>query len=542
MANQITKVYLLNVPLESDLKNTLYFASAAAQQTYFGSRIQKSYTDFTYQRKDQFIRVPAQFDTLYNCNYVMYQNSAYSNKWFYAFITRMEFVDDGRTDIYIETDVMQTWMFDITIKSSFVEREHVDDDTVGLHTVPEQLETGDYVLQATTSSERSGLNFLGQNDTYACVATSQRGLDAASGAGNSKRYNNIYSGLYYLVFPSANDIGKYIHYLDDQFSESPIVAVFMVPEKLVTEVEGFNWSRYTEDDQDFQYADVIQTTTQQSLSLAFISKPDHLDGDYVPRNNKLFCYPYRYFMINNNAGSSATYNYEGFSGNTCYFGIDGAIGVGCSIQLYPTNYYESSDINYSNSDYSYGLTASKLPTCAWVNDAFTNWLTGNAVNIGVGFVSDIAQIGVGIAGVASGAGAGMGVGSIASGVSGIASSVAQIYERSKVPNTANGGVNNGDLAFARKESFTLYKKSIRKEYAQIIDGYFDMFGYKVNSVKVPNVAHRQRWWYTKTIDVNIDGAVPNDDMQKIKNAYNTGITFWRNASEIQNYSLSNDIV
>jgi hypothetical protein len=84
--------------------------------------------------------------------------------------------------------------------------------------------------------------------------------------------------------------------------------------------------------------------------------------------------------------------------------------------------------------------------------------------------------------------------------------------------------------------------SIKQEYAKIIDKYFDMFGYKVNMVKTPNKAHRSRWWYTKTIDVNIDGAIPNDDMQMIKNAYNNGITYWRNPSNFMNYSVSNGIV
>jgi hypothetical protein len=69
-----------------------------------------------------------------------------------------------------------------------------------------------------------------------------------------------------------------------------------------------------------------------------------------------------------------------------------------------------------------------------------------------------------------------------------------------------------------------------------------MYGYKVNIVKTPNKAHRSRYWYTKTIDVNIDGAIPNMDMQKIKDCYNRGITFWRNDKEIQDYSLSNTIV
>ena len=38
----ISKVYLLGVPLENDYKNTLYFANAQAQQTYFQSKIKKS--------------------------------------------------------------------------------------------------------------------------------------------------------------------------------------------------------------------------------------------------------------------------------------------------------------------------------------------------------------------------------------------------------------------------------------------------------------------------------------------------------------------
>ena len=83
--------------------------------------------------------------------------------------------------------------------------------------------------------------------------------------------------------------------------------------------------------------------------------------------------------------------------------------------------------------------------------------------------------------------------------------------------------------------------SIIHEIARMLDGYFDMFGYKTNLIKTPNKAHRSRYWYTKTIDVNIDGNLPQNDLQIIKDAYNRGITFWRNASEIQDYSLSNDI-
>ena len=74
MAN-ISKVYLLNTPLEDDMKNTLYFANASAQQSYMQNNIIKSYTNVSYQRDTSTFRCPAQIDTIRNCNYIMFQNT-----------------------------------------------------------------------------------------------------------------------------------------------------------------------------------------------------------------------------------------------------------------------------------------------------------------------------------------------------------------------------------------------------------------------------------------------------------------------------------
>ena len=84
--------------------------------------------------------------------------------------------------------------------------------------------------------------------------------------------------------------------------------------------------------------------------------------------------------------------------------------------------------------------------------------------------------------------------------------------------------------------------SIKTQFARIIDDYFDMFGYSTNRVKKPNYAHRENWWYTKTINIYIRGNIPNEFMNQIKNAYNNGITYWRNPSNFMNYSVSNGIV
>ena len=55
-------------------------------------------------------------------------NENYGTKIFYAFITGMEYINDACTKIYITTDVVQTWQFDLNFKDSFIERDMIDVD------------------------------------------------------------------------------------------------------------------------------------------------------------------------------------------------------------------------------------------------------------------------------------------------------------------------------------------------------------------------------------------------------------------------------
>lgn len=533
----ITKVHLLNVPLENDYKNTLYFTSIEKQQEYFESKIVKTFTNFSYQRKDDFIRVPEQFDKVQNANYVMYQNSAYSNKWFYAFITDIKYIDEGRTDIFIETDYIQTWFFDYTVKASFVEREHVSDDTIGKHTIPEGLETGDYIDQVVSADEIiEWRGFLAEQQVV--LAVSENGLDVTYPNGQ-KKYNGVFSGLYYITFDSLSDCEAYIRAIQSNETEDIIYAAFLVPKALVK-----NTTYFKPDGHNFNMGYVPYSDGATEIKNVSLLDTKTLDKSYKPRNNKLLSFPYRYILVSNGAGSVKDYRYEHFrnSKNKCNFNIVGAISPGCSIKLFPGDDYLSSDsIPYTNYNYIESLDYAKLPTCGWTNDSYTNWLTQNAVNMPLGIIGSVGAIVGGAIAIGTGAGAMVGVGAIAGGVMGIAQQMAQKYEKSLAPITAKGGVNQGDLLYALRDGFIPYKKSIKEEFAKSIDGYMDMFGYQVNRIKVPNKAHRSRWWYTKTIDVNIDGAIPNKDMQVIKNCYNNGITFWRNADEIQNYALSNGI-
>lgn len=545
MAN-ITKVYLLAAPLEKDYVHTLYFGSAADQQSYFQSKIKKSYTDFSYQRKDGAIRVPEHIDDLISagCNYVMYQNAAYSNRWFYAFIEDMEYINDGRTDVKIRTDCIQTWMFDITVKPSFVEREHAASDNLGDHTIDEGLETGEYVVnnirRFTYGSEMS-------------VVLGVTKLPEGGSIGGTL-YHGVYSGMLYYAFNhgDANAINDFLDQYDEEGVGEAVQCMFFAPDVLAADPEdGTVHSGERIKGSALPYAVVInkpydREDLEWDAEVVNEFSTTDIDG-YVPRNKKLMCYPYRYLLASNNAGTAVPYKFEKFykeaedGSKTIYeptFAIYGTLTIGCSVRMIPLCY---NGIMSENEDE--GINMGKFPVLNWTSDAFTNWLTQNSVNIAMQTLSGAGQILAGAGLVATGAGSLIGAGTVAGGIATITGAVGQIYQQSFAPNQLKGNINSGDVTAARmKNTFFFYTMSVKKEIAQIIDEYFDMYGYKCHRVKIPEKAHRAAYWYTKTIDANIIGNIPQGDLQVIKDCYNRGITFWRNTTNFKDYSVANGIV
>lgn len=533
-----TKALLLNVPLENDYKHTLYFTSKDEQEEYFKSRMVRTYNDFSYQRKDEPIRIStvdsnglvSEYDDLIKAgvNYVMYQNSYYTDKWFYAFITDIKYISDGIVEIQIETDHIQTWLFDYRVKASFVEREHVSDDTIGKHTVPEGLETGPYVTLEEGTINLSELDYIVIATTQTFATNSEGkmvGTDVSGGL-----YGNCYSGVKYLAYSTLEyqKVNKFLEDAAEAGGADAIVAIFLAPSFVVEE--------FLNEDNTIKGSNIPASKEVQ------IEKNTSMLDNYSPHNKKLLTSPFNYLLVSNNSGSSATYSYEDFKHETfndhCVFAIYGVLCPGCSIKLVPSAYKGGLDLQES-------INAGKFPICNWNTDVYTNWLTQNSTNIALSQLSGYMQIGAGvIGGVMTGGLIGLvgGLGAVGNGAMQITQTMAEVKKQALTPPQAEGNLNCGDVVSAMAENnFSYYKQTIKGEYAQMIDKYFDMFGYKVNMVKVPNKAHRSRYWYTKTIDVNIDGAIPNKDMQAIKNCYNNGITFWRSATEIQNYALDNSI-
>ena len=173
-----TAVYLCNTPLKSDNKNQISFNSREEQFSYFNGLAVRRFSDFTYQRKDNIIRVPVNAEVLFNdgVNYVMYDNKNFSNRWIYAYITEIEYINANVSHIHIKTDVFQTWFLDCEILPSFVVRETVINDDLFKHTLPENLPTGEQITVATTTIANS-LNSQSpdefDNNYYCVIMTSE---------------------------------------------------------------------------------------------------------------------------------------------------------------------------------------------------------------------------------------------------------------------------------------------------------------------------------------------------------------------------------
>lgn len=549
MAKNITRVYLMNCPLEADMQNTLYFANATAQQTYFQSIIGKTYMNVSYQSETNTFRCPDQLDTVRKYNYIMWQNTAYSNKWFYAFITKSEYVNDSLTDITFEVDVLQTFKFDYTVKPSFIEREHTNDDTIGKNTVPENLDLGEFeIVDHRNIPLYEGIN--GFVPCF-CVTTLPEGcVGAVDGRveGDNGLIGGVFSTLKFFAVSTVTAAKKVIEAYDNgNVTSDAIINVYMVPwccvnssDQTPTTLNGYSlyplYNYYVLDDNGVDYK---------------LTQPNVLAENYTPINNKLFTAPFSYIYMSNNVGNDVTLNWEDFPLNSSnkptmsyykYMVPSSGLSAKLIFRSYKTY---TSNASYATQMMNYGINYGKLPVCAWTTDYYTNWLTQNGVNVGTSFGSSIASMGVGVGlGLATG---GIGLlaaaGSAVSGLSSIASTMGEMHKASTVPDQAHGDTATGDAVFALKiNSISCYFMSIRKEYAERIDSYFNMFGYKTNKLKTPNVAHRQNWWYTKTVNANITGNIPNDYMDRIKQAYNNGFTTWRTPANFLNYSVSNGIV
>ena len=201
MAFRTGKVIIAkNIKLDKEYKDILTYSEsqmlALVQTNQVASTTNCSFLDVN----KNVIDTNFSYANALKCNYMAMENPTYSNKWFFAFIDKVQYINNNTTRIYYTIDVWSTWRDYITYTDTFVVREHVSDDTIGLHTVPENLELGDY-----TTSQACVKMLNNPADFYICMAVTELPDGTFTQNSNHRTYNGIFGGFEYIVCKTASD-------------------------------------------------------------------------------------------------------------------------------------------------------------------------------------------------------------------------------------------------------------------------------------------------------------------------------------------------
>lgn len=552
-----------NIKLDRDYKNILNYTEqqmvSLVENNAVATRVNCSFV--RPDGNEVILDVP--YGICLRANYMAFQNPDYDNKWFFAFIDDIKYESNGATRVTFTIDECATWFDYWHVEPCFVVREHTNDDTIGNNLLPENLELGEYVSNYSYSTDVGFGREQISEDAIVYLLYTQFYPDGSGYLGVNVDGIPHAGGL--LAFRYWQQMINTIQKISSDGHLEGITDAFILPAELAgLDFDHVNslwtYDEITEGNEATGYYKWKGSSDQARHVRTVLSRPSTIDG-YTPKNNKLLTAPFQYLMLNNTNGSATTLNYEYFS-NPSAFVIEaqGAICIGGSVIVYPEN-YKGIEKNYNEA-----IQQGKFPTLSWSGDAFTNWLTQNAVNIGLGVVGDVIGLATGMQntaqsneiGAVKAASAGMAghftpesqAGNIINFGMSIAGTVANIYQHSICPQTIRGNTNCGDVLTAEKiNTVKAYKMSITSQFARIIDDYFDRKGYATNRIKVPNQTGRQYWNYVQIsadddIGYSADDytSVPTRSMQIINNVYRKGVTIWHNHANIGDFSLNNTIV
>lgn len=515
-----TDIYLLaNVECDKSYDNVKYFATKNAQHTYMSSKIVKSFTNQSYGRVNKgAFRLFCKADDVYQCNYLMFQNTAFGNKWFYAFINSIEYVSNNTCEVRFTIDLFQTWFLDCTLGQCFVEREHVTDDSIGAHTLHEDVPTGEMI----TAIEEQLTEFSKQY-TYGveiCISDTQ-----LSGIANQPTWfdkpvlSGIFQGSKIGTTDNSDDLLTFLNNVISAGYQSTIIQIFTIPK--IFAPSGTD-SR-------------VQTTRElPALPTEF--------GNYTPLNNRLYSSPFVDYVVYAPTGDKMVLHPELFSDSEHrILTFSGNQSVTPQIMCIPTNYKITGGTNKTEGyTLNYGIKGSFL------YDAYQAEIASYGVgNIGGNILKWtprlLSSAGSATQSISPVIGAEkLTYGNVSSALSGVGNIVGTIGDVLKETHDTSelSGASGGSVLWSQQILDTFVQvRQVREEYARIADNYFSMFGYKVCRLKVPNIATRPSWNFVKCSTVSITGAIPADAEELIMSVLKKGVTFWK--TTFGNYTANN---
>ena len=531
--------FLSNVPLDKNYENTVDFTTKNEQTNYFLSIVPVKQMIGCTRVREGVIKVNCISDEILSANYVMFQNQNFSDKWFYAFIINVEYINNGCCHVYYAIDDMQTWMFDYELAECYVEREHTATDGMFEHTVDEGLNVSEYMTISKTNKDYSTFCAIlytsidpYTNNIASCQINNgtAKGLtgfafdlqDGEAGAWLTIRDNYKDCSdptVAQRILDSGNGLellNYYIYLLTTQQQKDAIAGVVMVPKFFVGNILSRSHPVMQERGAITDEFIVPQFTSSNSLA-----------GNYLPKNKKLYNAPFCLIDVVTADGQTMHLQPELITENLpdepSTIDILSEISPSPSLTLVPW-YYAGNEIAWEKA-----ITFDSFPQIAVSVDGYLAWVASGGLkqlqNQAVGAVAG------GLLGVAGGIATANPIGAVSSTLNtalSIDQAMTKLDVAKSLPPEIKGRTDSTPLVANKLFQFEVRKMSAKSDIIKSIDDYFTMYGYKVNKVKTPNRRNRPHYTYIKTKGCKVNGGAPADALERIQAIYDNGIRFWIN--------------
>ena len=557
------------VPLDPNYENTYWFSDKATQKAQFdNSYLAYTFTAQSYCRATgNAIRIQRNPDDLINCNYMAFRNTSFGNKIFYAFIDEVAYINNSTAEVRFTIDVLQTYFRDVIFMPSYIEREHSATDEIGDNIMPEPSITTGTILYQDEQVVPSTINFA--NDTVSAITIVVCDRDfklCAEGSLLKQIYYRVWDikgvttvGVPY-AFVMAGGRGKKANEKLEAYIQNggKILSVYCIPPQSIT------MFRFDTTGSDYDFLGEYQGGNP-NLIVPFMDKPtkDKQLNGYIPKNKKLYTYPFCFLRAVTGSGDSKDFQFEFFSGDRAEFQvIASAMTDEQTETLAPIRY--SGVNNTTKSSAMFGLKYSEYPSptlstneysqlrgqerLGYVINGLRNYLSYSLSGNTTQPVSSKSSQQMTPAQQIYGSD--MGKVSTALGIGGRATGalLSQVASKEDMKNntvTINGkGGSAWTSILYEVPHFILYTCTMNRAALATYDSYFTRFGYTINRVKFPYFIEgkgRKTFNYIKTNGASIAAKdAPADAVEKMKQIFDSGTTVWLQLGNVGNFGLSND--
>ena len=512
---RVGELYLLkNVEWTKDYKHTKYFSSASAQFNYItdSSRIIGSSNPKTAQNQIKnplsgTIKVGGMQENYLGCSYICWKNTPIEGSlpadhtYNYAFVDDVRYISNGVFEIDYTIDVFQTYLFQggCEIEKAFIKRTHTQDDTKGKYLEPEPVSFSDYTVEKLSSL------IVDTNFTWVVYAPfdvanpPSWGTDGAFPVKMSGMAGGVLQGLQARAYTSYTDMEADIENMDSRLAEK-IVAIVGMP-------AGFIQSGGT--------LGVVQPNIKTEASL----QPSDIDG-YTPLNNKLWCAPYNTLLLSNTHGGNRTLKFEYFQSQTLQFKLILGIAPNPELLCAPIAYGKGFSGTGNEANYAEAISITDFPHCAWTGNGYLSWFATTGQHQIVNTVGSLLNplqwlsLGENMAHFAIDAG------------------------NASMTSPKSYGSTGGSTALMAGDAlnFYTYQQCVNKRDAYRIDNFFSRYGYAINQIGTVHFTNpRFNQHYVETGEIIIKGGAPASVIKTMCDAFNSGITFWKNS--VGNYTV-----